>query len=138
VTTAATVPIDAYRQTDFVVIHDGNEIAVHLGESSAALDCLLAEIDASSGIFITAWNPLSQEQSAEENAAAHARMAALFAERAVRVLPHIGRSRVSEWSEDGFFALNLDPEEALTVAREFRQHAVVYAPRGAPTELLLT
>jgi hypothetical protein len=137
VTTGASVPVDAYRQTDFIVIHGGKEIAIRLGESSAALDNLLGELDALSGIFITAWNPFSRSQSPEVNAAAHARMAALFAERGIRVLPHVGRSHVSEWSEDGFFALDLDPGEALAIAREFMQHAVVYAPRGAPAELLL-
>lgn len=137
-TTHATVPVDAYRQTDFVVVHDGAEFAVHLGEASARLDRLLAELGASSGIFITAWNPFSQAQSAEQNAAANARMAALFERRGIRALPHVGRSRASDWVEEGFFALDLDPTDALAIARQFRQHAVVHAPAGAPAKLLLT
>jgi hypothetical protein len=137
-TEGATVPVDAYRQTDFVVIHDGAEITVHLGETSAALDRQLVELGASSGIFITAWNPYSRVQSLEANAAANARMAALFECRGIRALPHVGRSRTSDWSEDGFFALDLDPADALAIVREFHQHAVVHAPAGTPAELLLT
>ena len=137
-TEGATVPVDAYRQTDFVVIQDGAEITVHLGETSDALDRLLTKLGPATGIFITAWNPYSRTQSAVSNAAANARMAALFECRGIRVLSHIGRSRTSAWSEDGFFALDLDPADALAIAREFHQHAVVHAPAGKPAELLLT
>jgi hypothetical protein len=53
VTTPVSVPIDAYRQTDFIALHDGAEVVVRLGETSAELDRLLAELGAESGIFIT-------------------------------------------------------------------------------------
>jgi len=137
-TEGATVPVAAYRQTDFVVIHDGAELTVHLGETSAALDRQLVELGASSGIFITAWNLCSRVQSLEANAAANAPMAAPFECRGIRVLSHIGRSRTSDWSEDGFFALDLAPADALAIARMFHQHAVVHARAGTPAELLLT
>jgi hypothetical protein len=138
VTSETTVPVDAYLQTDYVVIHDGVEITVRIGESNAALDRLLAEIGASSGIFITGWNPFSREEQPEVNAAANEQMAALFAERGIRVLPHVGRSRGGDWFEEGFFALDLDPENALAVARDFRQHAIVLAPIGESAVLILT
>jgi hypothetical protein len=138
VTGVTAVPIDAYRQTDFAVIHDGVEITVQIDNTSAALDRLLAELDAASGIFITAWNPYSLAQSAEVNAAANARMAALFERRGIRAPPHVGRSRASDWSEEGFFAIDLDPADALAIAREFRQHAVVFAASGQTAVLLLT
>lgn len=137
-TTPVEIPIDAYRRTDFIVLHAGDEIAVRLEETSAALDRLLAELGAATGIFITGWNPYSVLTAPELNHAANARMAALFAERGIRALPHVGRAHSGDWTEDGFFALDLDPTEALAIARAFDQIAVVHIALGGLAQLLLT
>lgn len=137
-TTPAEIPIDAYRRTDFIVLHAGDELVVRLDETSAALDRLLAQLGASSGVFITGWNPFSTLTAPEQNHAANERMAALFAERAIRALPHVGRAHSGDWSEDGFFALDLDPTEALAIARAFDQIAVVHIALGGLAQLCFT
>lgn len=137
-TMPVSAPVAAYRDTDFIVIHDGVEIAVMLDERSAALDRLLERLGASSGIFITAWNPFSELTPLAINHAANERMAALFTERGIHALEHVGRARAGDWHEHGFFALDLDPADALAIARAFNQYAVVHAQHGHPAALLLT
>lgn len=133
-----TVPLEAYQQTNFIVTCEGNETVVRLGKRSESLDQLLAKLGATSGIFITAWNPFSEQTPWEINLAANERMAADFAERGIRTLEHIGRAPEGDWSEDGFFALDLDTDSALEIARAYNQIAVVHAPAGSPAILLLT
>lgn len=132
------VPVDAYHATDFIVVHDGEEYVALLGQPSPAIDRLLRSLGASSGVFITAWNPFSQQRSDAENAAANRRMAARFAELGIRTLHHVGRAHDGDWSEEGFFALDLDPALGLEIAAEFDQHAVVHIELGHPAELQLT
>jgi hypothetical protein len=131
-------PVDAYHATDFIVVHDGREIAALLGHPSEEIDRLLDAFGAASGIFITAWNPFSQRCDAAANAAANEHMAARFADLGVRTLHHIGRAHDGTWCEEGFFALDLDPALALAIAAAFDQHAVVRIRRGGRAELLLT
>ncbi len=136
--TTAPVPIDDYYATDFVVFHDDREIVVHIDEHSAELDQLFTKLGASSGLFITGWNPYSRPQSDGENETANARMANLFAERGIVALAHVGRSRDGAWCEEGFFALDLHPEVGLAIAAELQQHAILFVAKGGWAELKLT
>jgi hypothetical protein len=133
-----TAPIASYFATDYVVLDGAREIVVRIGESNPELDALLDAHDAGHGIFITAHNPRSERQTDAINVAASEQMRAILAGRGLAALPHIGRSPDGDWIEHGFFVLSLDPADALTLAAEFDQFAIVVASKGAPAELLLT
>ena len=130
--------VAAYQKTEYVVREADAEIVAHIGERSPALEVLLARHGAASGTFMTAWNPRSEPQSREANAAAAERLASLLRDRGHRWLPHDGRSKDSDWREEGFFVLDLPEAEALAVAAEFGQNAVVRVDPGQPARLSFT
>jgi len=138
VTAGAGVPLAAFLDSDYVVIDGGREVVVRIGRASAELNALLVRHGAGHGVFITGWNPLSRAQPPALNAAANVRMMQEFAGRAVAALPHVGRGGDGAWAEHGFFALDLDREEALALAVAFGQFAIVLAVYEEPAALLLT
>jgi hypothetical protein len=133
-----TAPIESYLATDYVVLDAGREIVVRIGQTSPELDVLLVAYSADHGIFITAYNPRSEPQTDATNNAANDEMLALLTERGLISLPHIGRSPDGDWIEHGFFVLDLAPSDALTLAAEFEQFAIVIAELGKSAALLLT
>ena len=127
-----------YRAAEYVARDGNREIVVHVDERSPALDALLARHGAASGTFITAWNPRSKRQAHAVNVAAAVRLARVLRSGKRRWLPHEGRSKESDWREEGFLVLDLPAAEALAVAKEFGQNAVVQVEAGQPARLLFT
>jgi Protein of unknown function (DUF3293) len=131
-------PIASYLATDYVVLDGGREIVIRIGQSNPQLDSLLDAHATRRGVFITAHNPRSEPRPDSVNQAANDAMRRMLAERGLVALPHIGRSPDGDWIEHGFFVLDLDPADALSLAAEFDQLAIILTERGKPAELLLT
>src|SRR5215211_7857513 len=100
-------PVDSYLAAEYVVHEGGREIVVRIGQTNAELDVLLDARGAHHGVFITAANPRSQQQPEDVNDAANEQMRHVLQERGLVALPHTGRSTVDDWSEQGFFVLDL-------------------------------
>ena len=131
----------AYRGTRYAVLDvDGGTLAEALvGRHRPDVDTLLETQGAASGVFITAWNPRSIPTDDTANAEAHARMSALLSDRGHTALPHAGFGEDPAWrAEHGFFVLGLSEREALELAVEFEQNAVVVVQRGEPARLVLS
>ncbi|HZH27778.1 MAG TPA: DUF3293 domain-containing protein [Azospirillaceae bacterium] len=125
----------AYRGTRYTAGDDATH--VRLGERSAAIDAVLDAHNARSGVFITAWNPLSRPTGEADNKAATERL------RAALVgwphLPHRGIGLDPSWTpEEGFFVLDMPEDEAVALAGRFGQVAIVAIRKGEPARLLLT
>jgi hypothetical protein len=131
-------PIASYLAAEYVV-HDGErKIVVRIGQSNPELDTLLDAHNAHHGVFITAANPRSESQPDAVNHAANDRMRRIFDKRGLVALPHTGRATDDDWTEPGFFVLDLARDDALALAAQFAQFAIVFAERGKPAKLLLT
>lgn len=132
----------AYRATLYTVVTDTGEIGVRIGETSPAIDRLLAERGAGSGVFVTAWNPLSQPTGREINEAANRRLATALTAAGLAFLPHVGLpdtrpGDAPRWPpEHGFFVF--DPPDPVALGRCWRQNAVVVIERGRPARLVET
>jgi len=59
---------DAFAETHYIVHHEA-PFAMHIGQPCPELKALMAEHNALSAAFITAWNPFSQNLPAKENQA---------------------------------------------------------------------
>ncbi|KAA1380214.1 DUF3293 domain-containing protein [Aeromicrobium fastidiosum] len=131
----------AYRGTRYAVLDvDGGSVAEALiGRHRPDVDSVLQAQGAASGVFITAWNPRSVPTDDTANAEAHARMSALLSDRGYTALPHAGFGEDPAWrAEHGFFVLDLAERDALEIAVEFDQNAVVVVQRGAAARLVLS
>jgi hypothetical protein len=81
-----------YERTQYVVLDDRgiSRAAVGVGETSADVDAILADYGATSGVFITAWNPRSEPVDQDANDEANDRLEADLDEAGSVILPHIG------------------------------------------------
>jgi Protein of unknown function (DUF3293) len=128
--------LEAYRATAFIAIVNGQELAAFLDQPCPELDRVLLEHHARFGVFITAHNPKSEWQSEAKNRAANLKLERVLRERPLHFFAHVGRN--GNWSEEGFFVLDLEPEAAVTLAETFGQFAVVILEPGQVARLRLT
>ncbi|MCL3817008.1 DUF3293 domain-containing protein [Aeromicrobium wangtongii] len=130
-----------YERTRYVVLDDLGIARAHvgIGEVSDAIDAILADYGAASGVFITGWNPRSVLLDQDSNDDANARLEVDLDQAGSVILPHIGVGYDSEWEpEHGFFALDLAEAEAVELATAYGQNAIVIVERGRPARLVLT
>jgi hypothetical protein len=130
--------IAAYRAALYEVdAGEGAVIGFRVEEPCAALDDILRAHAAASAVLITAYNPRSRRQSAEDNTDAHRDLLAAVAKMGCDVLPSRGRDPDGKWPvEPGLLIFNLSHEKALALARRFGQYAVVWIETGRAPALL--
>jgi hypothetical protein len=142
---------DAYRATRYVVGNDGNDgndgnsttgvpLEFRVGAmSTAAEEKLLTAEGSDQWAFITAYNPHSQARAETLNRAAQELLRQTLDGRGYRLHQGQGVPDGSIWPpEPSFFVPGLSPAEALGLAREFDQAAVLVGRRGQPSRLLWT
>lgn len=130
--------VDAYRATHFVCGTGADAFVLRIGASSGALGDLYAEAGVSQAAYVTAFNPGSETQSADVNAAAHARLGAELAAAGYRVVEGAGEDSDGRWpAEPSYLVLGMDLEAARELGRRYGQNAIVWAGADAVPELLL-
>lgn len=116
----------AYRATRY----SAAEVELRVGRRSAAMDALLARLGGRTGVFVTAWNPLSRRRPAGWNRRMQSRLAQRL--RRWRHLPADGS--LHRWHEAHWLVV-ADLRPVLRLARLFRQRAVVIATLRQPARL---
>jgi hypothetical protein len=127
--------VAAYRAALYEVDAGADSvISFRVEERCAALEDVLRAHAAGSAVLITAYNPRSRKQTAEENTDAHRQLLAAVAKMGCDVLPSRGRDPDGKWpAEPGLLIFNLSREDALALARRFGQYAAVWIEtRGVP------
>jgi Protein of unknown function (DUF3293) len=103
-----------------------------VGRRSTEIDRLLLAMRCGSGGFVTAYNPFSRRMPEGWNRRMLQRL-----EEAVRRLPSAsGHGSASGWREQHML-VGADPRRLGTLARRFRQRAIVLVRRGQPTRLVM-
>lgn len=129
----------AYRATDYRVWDGERWLVARLEQRAPEIDGLLDRLEAGSGTFVTAWNPLSKITAEDANAAAAAALTAEIQARGWRALPHRGVGDDPAWPpEEGWFVLDLDLATARRLAEAYGQNAVVRIEPGMPAALIET
>ena len=133
----ATKLQDAFEKTRYVVMLPGVKTIIRAGKPvPPAIDKVLADADATCWSYVTAWNPGSVKQTADENNRRHAELQAAVAEGGWANCPGEGVG-VSAWlAEKSLLIIGATREEGLALGRRFEQLAIVFGERGQPAELL--
>jgi hypothetical protein len=127
--------IAAYRATEYRVCANP-PFVLRIGERCPALVELLARSGTTGGAFLTAWNPYSEPAPFAVNRNRQDKLVQIVEARGWRHLPGEGRGRDPDWPpEPSILAIGPDREEARALARDFRQHAIVWVAAGEPAEL---
>jgi len=121
----------AYRATTY----RAGPLRLRVGERSAALDAMLAERGADEWAYLTAWNPGSQPCPEAENRAAQGRLLERLA--AWPTLAGESRGDDASWpAEPSVLVLGIGRGEAMALAREFGQAAILAGRRSGAAELV--
>jgi len=127
----------AYKETHYTV-QDMEPFVLRIGEVSEDLMACHKRHRVECSAFITAWNPFSQQLTAQEN---EERQQALIAEikgRSLFFLHGVGQHPSNNWpGEQSVLVLGLSLEAAKTLGRRFEQNAVVWTGRDGVPELLM-
>jgi Protein of unknown function (DUF3293) len=135
-TAIAADKVAAYQSTQYRI--GGPEgFTLRIGTKSDALLQLYRKTGQTCGVFITAFNPFGQAQSAEANEAAHFLLGEDLRGLSRHVIEGAGYPS-GDWPRElSFFALGIDEGAARQLGRRFDQDAVVWAGADAVPRLLL-
>ena len=125
----------AYRSTHYEVqLPDGELLTLRVDVPNPALQVVQERCGVSCSAFLTAWNPRSVPQSAEQNSAANRELQQRLAALGLECWPGLGRDPGGEWPpEESLFVPGLELAGASDLGRHFGQNAILHAAHdGVP------
>lgn len=126
-----------YLATQFRVTEHSPPFTLRIGERSVQVLELFGSSGVASAAFLTAWNPRSEMQSDDANAAAQAKLVARLVATGHRCFAGIGEDLSGQWpGEPSLLALGVGRERAVQLGREFGQNAVVWVGAEGVPELV--
>ena len=129
--------VEAYRNTRYRVFAEGPfELAV--GHHSAPLAALMREAGAAGAAFVTAWNPLGDEQGLELNRRRQDALRCELRAQGLRFIEGFGAHADDPGrGEESLLVLGLDRDEACVLGRRLAQNAILWSDRDAVPRLVL-
>ena len=128
--------LQAFAETHYIVHHEA-PFAMHIGQPSLQLKALMAEHNALSAAYITAWNQFSRQLTDPENKARQDELKAKIKEVGLVCIDGIGKHPSNNWpGEVSVLVLGLDLEAAKSLVRHYEQHAFVWAAGDGLPELI--
>ena len=125
----------AYRDTDYLLELPEGRAVIRIGQAAPSVDGWLASLGKTSALFITAWNPMSQPLSVEENTARHELLIKEVRAGGWPFIETVGQSPDGNWSETSLLVAGIGDFESQRLARQFEQAGVVWIERGKPASL---
>ncbi len=126
-----------YRRTSFLADTPDGSCRIRVGEPAPCVDTLLARHGATAWAYITAWNPASVVATPEQNERQNAALARELTARGVALYTGFGVPDEPTWTpEASFLAIGLDEAEAVALARQFEQAAIVVGTTGTLPRLV--
>lgn len=131
--------ISAYRAASYEVVAGETVIRIRVDQACPGLENLLHAYGAATAALITAYNPRSRKQSAEDNAKSHVALLDAVESMGQEHLPSRGCDPEGQWpTEEGLLIFGISRGEALELARRFDQYAIVWIEDKRPSALVLT
>lgn len=128
--------LQAFADTHYIVHHEA-PFVMHIGQPCPDLKALMAEHNALSAAFITAWNPFSQTLHAKENKTRQDDLKASLKRRGLICIDGIGKHPSNKWpGEFSVLVLGLDLQAAKSLARHYEQHAFVWSASDGLLQLM--
>lgn len=126
----------AFEETHYIVHHQP-PFTLRIGQHSPELDALLKDTGHDCAAFITAWNPMSQPLSQEEDRSRQQSLLKEINARGLTALQGIGQHPNNGWpGEESILVPGLQLEAARAMARKFEQLAFVWVKQAGPAELI--
>ncbi len=130
--------LQAFVETHYLVCHQP-PFSLHIGQKSAALDELLNATGHAYAAFITAWNPMAQALSVEENRMRQIRLEDKLSSRGLKFIRGVGQHPSNGWpAEDSVLVLGLEAESARSLCSQFGQLACVFYQAWGMAKIMIT
>jgi hypothetical protein len=130
--------VAAYRKTQYRVLDPSGAFVLCLDVPSQSLLSLYQQHDANCAVFITAWNPFSEERTRVANERAQQNLAVALDALNCVVIPGFGDDPSGIWpGEPSLLALGINRRYAEQLGRKFGQNAIVWAGIEAIPRLIL-
>lgn len=128
--------INSYKNTIYKVFLPALEIKIN--ELHPELDTFLIDNNVYQWAFISACNPYSQALSELENEKRHLDFQTLLAKKNYVCCEGEGKGIDSEWpAEKSCLILDISLSEAILLAKQFEQNAIVYGQFNQKAQLIL-
>lgn len=128
----------AWQATEYRVDTDAGTLALRLDTPDPALAKLMQHAGVTCAAYITADNPFSRVASEGQNAAARTRLLRRVHAGGWACLPGLGIDPEGDHpGEHSLLVLGMARDEAISLGREFRQHAIVLIGADAVPRLQL-
>lgn len=129
----------AYRATAYRVFLPGGALDLRIDQASPELAAWLADDELDCWAILTAWNPGSQRLSDQDNVARQSDLEVRLLELGFEPFAGENLADAEDWpAEDSCFVGDMSPENALAVAAEFGQAAIVGGGADGVPKLLWT
>jgi hypothetical protein len=128
--------INAYKQTTYTV--PCLKINIRIGEKCPLLDQLLQKLERRSWCFVTASNPQSNLLSDNENKKRYQSLKESLKKAGYLYYEGTGIGDDGRWpAEESFLVIGIKRTEALKIAKEWEQNAIVFGKMDAKASLIL-
>jgi Protein of unknown function (DUF3293) len=134
--------LNSYLRTTYFVLANTSlireDIGLRIGETSAALDTLLARFGAPRWAYLTAYNPQSTALEAADNAHRQAKLLSTLASGDYRVFPGRSVADTEDWpDEESVLVVEIHLDCARKLAADFGQYGFLFGESHGPVELVL-
>jgi hypothetical protein len=127
----------AYRRTIYEVLLADSRLVLRIDERNPQLLALHRSRQVDDSTFLSAWNPRSVVQTADQNNDAHERLLQRLSELNLECWPGWGRDPDGIWpAEQSLLVLGLDLPGARALGAGFSQNAVVHSGADAVPRLV--
>lgn len=109
---------------------------LEVGKPSAKIANLLKSFDNKGGVFISAWNPSGQTQSAQNNARASERLQADLQALKLNIFEGFSANQKGKCREDSCFAWPISEKQALLLGKRYHQKTVLFVNEKGTAKLL--
>jgi hypothetical protein len=125
----------AFEQTNYLVfINDDETLLLKTNETNKHLLSFFPHLN--SWAFITAWNPLPNILSLEENRERNKSMEEDIQTNGWEYHFGLGVSADENWQEESFFIINCSSEDAEKLSAKYGQMAFVYGEAGEVAQIV--
>lgn len=128
----------AFIETDYIIedsLFLDEPYIINIGNNHNKLDEKIHEGE--SWAFITAWNPLPEILSYQENQKRNQELEKVLKQEDYKVFAGYGIAKNGLWKEASLFVISIGRNEAIDLGKQFGQLAIVVGKYGGKAELVM-
>lgn len=130
--------IATYKAAIYQASADTEIITLHIDQYCASLYRLLLKTGHRSAVFITAFNPRSQQQNRRKNLTSNGQLYKTLTQYSHALFNGVSSDPENKWpAEKSFLALGINLKLAKQIGQQFNQNAIVWADVAAIPRLVL-